>query len=140
MPDDAVTRVVADSLAGLEKLPTEGAWVTLTTDDPGHSVSIRGNARGLASLSRVLLQKALDSDQARECSPTAETVVGLDGVYVPSHQYPRLSVHLQEHPPPDETETLHSLGLWRAGLLLFIVGFVLVMGADLAVRVLLRRF
>jgi hypothetical protein len=36
MAEDAVSRVVAESLAGLAMLPTEGAWVTLTTDEvPG---------------------------------------------------------------------------------------------------------
>ena len=140
MADDAVSRVVAESLAGLARLPTEGAWVTLSTDDPGHSMSLRGNARGLVALSRVLLRESLDSDRAQEPRPTDETTTGLDGVYFASHQYRRLRVRLQEHPPPDEADSLHGSGVWRAGLLVFIVGFVLLMGADLAVRVLLRRF
>ena len=138
MADDALTRVVAESLVGLERLPTEGAWVTLTSDDPGHSMSIRGNSRGLAWLSRILLRCSVEPEEPAELEPAGKAMAELDQLYTRSHTFPRLLVRRQEHPPADEAAKLHGFGVWRCGLVVFIVGCVIVLGVLLAARIVLR--
>jgi len=125
-------KLVSDALAQLDALPPADSWVEVSGDPEGE-VSIVGNALGLARLARILLRCALDTPEAREYRSAGPAAKELRDLSSTGSDLSLTSVELLSErtvPVARRKRVPDRLALLGCGLVVFLVGFIFLMGLS----------